>query len=131
MPSICEPFSAFCASSFQHISAVGGSHSFSETMFLFALAFLRLIRSNHFTHLLQLQNTQRYFLLLHKTRSLSRAFCFFSHCIPYFFVFIGEIYENILALYIYICYNILYIFCDLLYIIYFIYFFEGKFLCSF
>ena len=47
MTSIGEANSAFGASSFQNFSAVGGSHSFAEPVFLASLLFLGLIRSFH------------------------------------------------------------------------------------
>ena len=45
--SIGQSFSALCASSFQNISAVGGFHSLSETVFLFSLTLFRLVSSQH------------------------------------------------------------------------------------
>lgn len=46
--SIGQSFSAFGASSLQHLSAVGCCHSLSESVFFFALSFFRLICSKHF-----------------------------------------------------------------------------------
>ena len=44
---IGQSLSALGASSFEDVSAVGSFHSFAETVFLFSLTFLRLIRSEH------------------------------------------------------------------------------------
>ena len=46
--SIGQSFSAFCTSSFQNISAVGSSHSLSETMLFLSLTFFGLVSSEHF-----------------------------------------------------------------------------------
>ena len=47
-----QSFSAFCTSSLEYVSSVGGSHSFSETVLFLSLTLLRLISSKHFVHLL-------------------------------------------------------------------------------
>ena len=52
--SIGETGSSLGASSLQNFSAVSSSHSFSETVFLVSLSFLRLICSLHDLHLLRL-----------------------------------------------------------------------------
>lgn len=52
---ISQSFSAFCASSFKNVSAVSGSHSFSETVLFFSLSFFRLICSEHYCHLLEFE----------------------------------------------------------------------------
>ena len=44
---IGESCSALCASSLENFSAVSGSHSLSEAVFLFSVSFLRLICSKH------------------------------------------------------------------------------------
>ncbi len=46
--SISKSCSALSAAALEDFSAVSGSHSFSETVFLFSLAFFRLICSEHF-----------------------------------------------------------------------------------
>ena len=46
--SIGQSFSAFCASSFQNVSAVGSSHSLSETVLFLSLTLFGLIGSEHF-----------------------------------------------------------------------------------
>lgn len=42
-----EPMSAFSASASQHLATVGSSHSFTETVFLFTMPLLGLIRTKH------------------------------------------------------------------------------------
>ena len=45
--SVSKSCSALCTSSLQYFSAVGSSHTLSETVLHFSLAFLRLIGSDH------------------------------------------------------------------------------------
>lgn len=46
--SVRQSLSAFCASSLQYVSAIGGLHSFSEAVLLLTLKLLRLVCSDHF-----------------------------------------------------------------------------------
>ena len=50
---IRKSLSAFGASSLEYVSAVGCSHSLSETVFFLSLSLLRLIGSEHVLHLLR------------------------------------------------------------------------------
>ena len=50
---IRESLSSFGASSLEYVSAVGCSHSLSETVFFLSLSLLRLIGSEHVLHLLR------------------------------------------------------------------------------
>jgi len=45
--SVRQSFSAFCSSSCQNLSTVGGSHSFSEAMLFFSVQLFRLKCSQH------------------------------------------------------------------------------------
>jgi len=51
---IRKSLSAFGASSLEYVSAVGRSHSFSETVFFLSLSLFGLISSEHLLHLLDL-----------------------------------------------------------------------------
>ena len=51
---IRKSLSAFGASSLEYVSAVGCSHSLSETVFLLSLSLFGLISSEHLLHLLDL-----------------------------------------------------------------------------
>ena len=51
--SVGKTSSTLGASSLENFSTVSGCHSFSETVFLFSLSFLRLIGSFHDLHLLK------------------------------------------------------------------------------
>ena len=51
--SVCQSFSALCASSLQYVSAVSSSHSFSEAVLFLSLTLFRLISSKHCLHLLK------------------------------------------------------------------------------
>ena len=50
---IRESLSSFGASSLEYVSAVGCSHSLSETVFFLSLSLLGLISSEHILHLLR------------------------------------------------------------------------------
>ena len=52
---VSQSLSAFCASSFQNISAVGSSHSFSKTVLFLSLTLFGLVGSEHSWHLLQVE----------------------------------------------------------------------------
>ena len=45
--SVCQSFSALCASSLEDISAVSGSHSLSEAVLFLSLTLFGLVSSEH------------------------------------------------------------------------------------
>ncbi len=74
---IAESCTAFCASSFEYLAAIGGGHSFAEAMLLLALQLLGLICSKHLYYnslniINYLKNVTLYYK--HAAALLSRAF---------------------------------------------------------